>query len=402
MVKQVLLGGTSNDLSTTTSNNVAFWGYGQTSGVAFALPIPTAGKFRNLSGRLINAPGGGATRSLTLEHNGSPSALAGTFGAADTTVLDGDEVTVAAGDYVNLVASITGTPAASRLYVSLEFEPDDPEEAVLFGAWFVDSTADRAFCLGAGYQSDLIGLANERDAQVEAPLSGTITAWYLRTSAPTISGTYDFSLRSAMSSIVGPLQLTGTTNTIQATGLSIAFGAGDMLSVIDDETSSTGPGAPVCSALLYKPTVAGESMVVAATADTPQTAATEYNAFASGNRSWSTSQGAFVVMSGPTAWVLRKFLVRLETAPGTGDTRTFTVMGDGSPLTNSVSLVGAATTGQDTTHEDTIPGGTLLENRSTIANSPGVTNAICWGFVQFVGASGGAGNTKRRMMLGVG
>lgn len=80
---------------------------------------PVAFTLKKARGRLSAAPGVGDTRVLTGRVNGASSTLVLNFGAADTTASDvAHDVAVAAGDTVNWLEAVTGTPDAATGYFS--------------------------------------------------------------------------------------------------------------------------------------------------------------------------------------------------------------------------------------------------------------------------------------------
>jgi len=89
--------------------------------------FPCSGTLKYFYGELEVAPGAGCTRTLTIRKNGVATALAITFGAADTTKNNvADTVAVAAGDRATIIFDQVGAAAPSTCCMGVCFVPDTP------------------------------------------------------------------------------------------------------------------------------------------------------------------------------------------------------------------------------------------------------------------------------------
>src|SRR5689334_17119760 len=111
MTIQVLLGATASNLSTTTTQNIPFWGYGSgriSTGEVLAVPVPCDITVRNLRVNLTVAPGGTTSRTFTVLKNGSATGVTVTITGAGTTQTDSTHsFTAVASDYLQLQSTLS-------------------------------------------------------------------------------------------------------------------------------------------------------------------------------------------------------------------------------------------------------------------------------------------------------
>ncbi len=112
-------------------------------------------------------------------------------------------------------------------------------------------------------------------------------------------------------------------------------------------------------------------------------AATEYNVI-SGGRNWDTvaTSGRQLVSTGGT---ISKLYVKLDAAPGSGKTWTFTIMVAGAASDLTCSITGDETFGVDDSNSIAVSAGETLSIRSTSSGAPTNSNAT-WSLI-FIGTT---------------
>jgi hypothetical protein len=397
MVKQILMGG-CNTVSASATRYMSFWGQNSGASVERAIPIPAGCTIRNLRTELTVAPGGATARTFTVRKNGVATALVNAHGAADTVVTDTDSFTATTGDYISLQSTVTGSPAATNGFFSLEIEWDDATKACLFGSSTPNSAATRYVGVaGTGSTSG----TTENQFQAAAVLAGTLESFYAHVSGSpgSAGGGYDYQLRINGANSGSAIALRNTTTDASVTGLATAFVVGDLFA-IDAIRTATANAVEIGTALFYTPAVTGESMVIGFTSGLASD--DTYNGVNSAGTAWGAI-GTVRVVSGPTGWTLRKLRAKVVSAPGAGTSRIYKVFGNGSALTNVATISDANTAAADSSNTDAITAGMLLDIQHTVAGSPGASSAQTWGFVQWDGTGGGGGSSNQHLLLlGVG
>lgn len=149
------------------------------AGLVHRCLMPTSGRARRMRVHLNNAPGAaasGRSRTQTLYINGSATALAVTVLETATTNTDTEDAVVfAAGDMLNLTASVSGAPTAST--VSTSIVVDLPTESLVLcggtGATAPAVAVDAIPLMGDATLSGADGLA-----RIYMPIGGTATTIY--------------------------------------------------------------------------------------------------------------------------------------------------------------------------------------------------------------------------------
>lgn len=115
-------GGDLNDLATSGTEYfpIGAIASGNADATGRRLIVAKDGYLTNFCGLLSAAPGTGDARNITVSINGVDSALFIEFGASDTIGVDTDVVAVSQGDTIVVKSTVTGTPAASKCYVTCD------------------------------------------------------------------------------------------------------------------------------------------------------------------------------------------------------------------------------------------------------------------------------------------
>jgi hypothetical protein len=336
-------------------------------------PMPVAGTLSNLRVQFPVAPGAGTSYAITIMKGGVAQSLTCTISDTNTTAADiSNTVAVSAGDLVNVRCVPTNTPAANtNVQISMQFEATTSGQSPIFAAHGSQSTAGFT-PLGGAYFN-----ATETTAQCVMPTAGAIDALYIGLSAAPGAGTSKiFTLRknnadSALAVTIADAATTGST-----VGTSVSYVAGDIISV-----SVTVSGAAAAStaqiSLRWLPTTTGESLLFHHYQGALSTSADRFTAI-NGTTANSQATESNTHAIAPVAFVVRKTYGLLSTAPGSGKSRTFTLMAGAIGATSAQSLAAAvvdtATTAQDVTNSYSAAVADLLAIRHSPSGTPaGVT-----------------------------
>lgn len=188
---------------TTASKSILSAGHGATAAATFlavgSSPLnatetniivvaPCAGVIDRIRARRTTAPGAGQSVTYTLRLGASGGAmsntgLASTVSDTNTAGTEGTtSVSVAAGDFLSIGVTVSGTPASSAGNVGLSWTPTIEGEALLFAAANsgASSSANRFI-----FPNGQVAQATETDAYSIAPMAFTMKKLYGRvTTAP--------------------------------------------------------------------------------------------------------------------------------------------------------------------------------------------------------------------------
>jgi len=345
-----------------------------------------AGTIRRLRVRVTAAPGTGKSWELRLMKNGSETDVVVTISDSETGNQDTThEVTVAEGDLLSLRSVPSDTPAFADAYWSMEAEWDTSQRFVMTGGnrSTASFTTNYMNVPHSTRHTDL----PETQAQTLIPLDGKIQELHVYDgSVASQSVRYSIVLND---SEVTDSRVTSTDGVAtKITGLDIDIQPGDKLVVQMTRISgSTGFPAGAKVAVVFQPDTDGESILSGSSdLDTLTTGTAEYNHLNGYRTNWSGTESLYQSPS-PSDFVLKKFIVWISAAPGTGDTRTFRIRKAGANG-NSIASFGATDQQiQDTTNTDSITTGDLL-NISTAETGTADTADGMWAAVGYIEVSG--------------
>ena len=412
MSKQVWVNGNANVLSTASSssyNNVFGAGNGpwNTNVLRRRLIVPAAGTVSNLRVQLSAAPGVGATRTFSLSFGTVAQALTVTFDALDTDMTDAvNSVTVAPGDAISLKATHTLTvegPAATTVKWSMQFESTVAGETIYGG-----TGAGQHSTSAQSYQSllnpcgDVWGSGSTIVANL-APADGTITALFLALDNAS-SGSVGYSVYlNGTSEPTSSITPAAGVSTGRATGLSIAFVAGDLLTVGSNPFASGGVQRRASFGVAVTMSTAGESMLVGQTTDSPSTSADEFHWIGAPHSSiaWQAAVGTPDALCGPSSFSIRDARIKLAAPPGTASSGWhFQWLLNDAATALDIAIAGTNQTGTDA-DSVSYANGDLVAVKAVRGSTIAQTGEIRWGAVQFIpDAAPPAGGSKRPWQMG--
>jgi hypothetical protein len=296
---------------------------------------------------LANAPGLGKSYTFTVMKNGSPTALEVVIADTATAGTDAGHVdSFIPGDTVSLRATPSGTPGGTgNHYWNFQVSTGGGVAPLLTGLSSPSTSLVSYGSMLAGHNAAAGWSSTESDLQVVIPSSGTLSNLYTNLStAPGNSKTYTFTVMKNGSATTLENVLTGAailsgSDTIHT----VAVAAGDTLTIRSTPTSSPAGTTPAFG-LTFTPNNTGENFMGFGSANAPSATVANYEQMLGiGNQAWAASESGRYMMPGPCT--LRGLSVKLITAPGVGNSRTFTIRKSTGDTALSVTISGASTTG---------------------------------------------------------
>jgi hypothetical protein len=382
-MRSKIISGVSNPISASAINYAPLikcstaWNAAETN--QFQV-IPISGVLQNLRVVLSAAPGASASRTFTIRKNGVDTGLTLTFSGSQTSATIRNPVPVVAGDLVSISATPTNSPVQAAVTWSIDFKGSTPNQSVLIGNSSIVS-ASIAYCpvqgqLLAGTSSP----ANETLISTNGVISNLVV-----TLASGATASRTFTLRK---------------NGVD-TGLAVTFGIGDTTASNNVNTVSVVPGdrivlalsgtlqthAGIFTGLAFTATTDGEGVLSCGSANSPSTTVTNYATVGgvAGN-SWDATEANVQQVTNDV--LIRRFDVRLTTAPGAGNSWTFNVRLNGAPCGLQVVISGTNTTGSAVL-DVAVAAGSLLAIEAVPAAGPTGAGRTEWSLTTFQLNDGG-------------
>lgn len=315
-------------LSSATTTDAIYYGLAGGTGASVTTTargvVPTAGKFRNLRVLLNNDPlTASSSYDFHLQVDGVNSTLtvsiaagASPLSASDTT----HEVPVTAGQGVTLkVIGINGgggAPAAVVGSYMVEFESDTPNEAIMLA-----TTSTTALAADDTYTHPAqVTVPNTTPARVRMvmPFAGTVKALYVvLATAPGAGTTRRFTVCNGTTPSAVTFTIADTATTGNDTAHTMAFAAGDSITVINEYETGAPANTTARYGILYSPTVDGQFALTATSGGTIlDNAAPCYLALSGG--SWNATETNRAQMCYDDFSIIGAYCL-YDGSPGTGN-----------------------------------------------------------------------------------
>lgn len=216
--------------------------------------------------------------------------------------------------------------------------------------------------------------ATEANVQVVAGASGTIDQIFVNVdTAPGVGKSYAVavSVNGTPSSVSATVS--GSATAASNTASSVSVSAGDLISFKVTPTGTPTSPNLMSVAVRFDGSTAAESNIVGnSRASQLDTAATQYVAFG-GRPPIGTETTARTVV--PTGGTVKNFRVKLQTAPGAGKSRSFTIVKNGTDTACTFTISDAATTGADTTNTVSFSAGDEISVKTVPSGTPAASTA---------------------------
>lgn len=360
-----------------------------------SITMSTAGSITKLYVEMTANPGAGNTWTFTVRVNGSASAVTCAVTGAATTCSDtAHSASVSAGDYVEVATSYSGGAQSNSVRTVTVFQPTTEGETVLAS---MESQQYADSYLGFnGYGTP--GWLNSTYAHKAIPIARAGTIDKLNVALVLAGGagiSHVFTLYKNGSSTALTCTISGASETTCSdTANSVSVSAGDTVAVFRDYSGWPPTESYKRLAVEFTPTTSGE-MILGVNTTYPvalSASATQYIHLNNLDYSVSTTSTGNTQLF--IASTLKSLFVKLETAPGAGTSRTFTVRNNNSDTALACTISDTATTCNDV-EDVSISDYDQVNLSSALSGTPAATKMT---------ASVGAyiaptGSTRKRMLL---
>lgn len=405
---QVWFGNAKDNLSaTTTEYNMLQGGTGWRANLDRRDTVmPSAGSISNLRITLTGTPGAGASYQFTLLVDGVASALTVTIADSATSGADTlNSVAVTAGQLVALECVPTNTPTIRDMTHTALFTGDVRNESVMMGTNMgvpLDSVSNEFMSVMYGTNG---ASTTEADHEQLVAGSGTVKNLYvkLHVDPGTDPDAYRFTLRKNGVSQTLTVTITANATTGNDTANSFTVAPGDKLSILVEPLNTPSVAPHAAWGVTFEADTDGESLILCGSTDINNASTTEFNSIAQSPVSllWGGSgSGDLVSRAHGQTCTLRDLHIDLASAPGSGNTLTYTIRLNQATNSNlSVAITGTDTTGSNLVNSADIDDDDEVNIQCVPASGPTVSVAK-WGMVQFIGPKAGAvGNIVIRAMV---
>jgi hypothetical protein len=391
-------------------NTATFWSvfmaYGQSDNAVTVvqIPMPVAGTFSNLRAYSRAALTGAQTRTVALYVNGAASTPTVTMNAANQGASDTvNTATVAAGDTVALRGSGTNSPAANTVVVTYDFQATSGTNVSIYALGGIGDVLGTA-----PTRSPLISVgewnADDDLGCLRIPVAGSFTAMRLRlNNAPGVGNTRTFALTKNSTPQDGGGGTTdtrvtfGAADTVQSATFSASYTAGNTVCVRHTTTGTPTNTHRATGAVAYSGSEAAWMMGFQNGNGPTDDTLDEYQyAHAAVSPAWNTTEADHVLVGGVSTLWLARLRVDIGTAPGSGNSWTFTVRKNSTDQSRAVSLGDASTAGTDLVDRVQIALGDTYVLKATPASVPANASRTNYTFAAYntdpgSGAGGGGG-----------
>jgi hypothetical protein len=309
--------------------------------------VSTPGTIKNLRVELSAAPGTGGSGKkydITLYKNGVVQLLTVSIFETATTGTDlSNQIAVIAGDLITIEVKPTNTPTAVRATWVMDFVPTTSGETLLLSASGSDSVVANNYFI-APITLFAGGSVTEFNEELIIPCSGTIKNLYINSSLAAGSGkSLIFTVRKNNAGQTVTTTLSGASQkSNNDTSHNFTVAAGDRICIQMTGDSTASPR--IETGLTFIPDTAGNFILgyISGGTNWGTTTATNY-ASISITTSFSTSETTTDQLF--SVFTIKNLYARLNIAPGSGGSFTFTLRKNVSSQGLSVVISGTATVG---------------------------------------------------------
>ena len=360
------------------------------SATQYKYVVTTAGYFASLKAETSGAPGGGKEYAFMLRKNGGTTDLTCTISGSSTQAADiTHQVDVLAGDYVDIRCRPDNTPASVKARCSIEFVASTSKYSLI-------SANATSWATSTAYNSIGTYVNAHTSAAVRSqsvfPLSGTLRNLYVILGvAPggAASRTVTVNVNGVNAALTCTISASGTTG--NDTSHTVAINAGDLVS-IECAVSGSPSSADAAWGVTFEAATDNTSLVFGSSYGARQVweppsgympnASTSYNAAAaSGGSTWEATESNYL-QGTQTGWTVQNFYIKLNDAPGTARSWTFTNRINSANGNITATISASATSANDTTHTDTFTDYGEWDLKCVPASSPSDAYAL-WGMALY-------------------
>lgn len=344
-----------------------------------ATPVGGAMTLSNFYMATDVAPGSGFSYTFTIMKNGVATALQVLISDLATSATDStNSVSYAAGDTISIQCTPSGTPATLNVQSwNFRVTTSDLTAPILSSTIGASNSVTNYMGLTAGHISAAGWSATEADSQIIIPTSGTLSNMYAKINAnPGASKSFQFTLMKNGAATSLDFTISGAASTSgNDTTHVVSVSAGDTLTIRSIPTGTPATQTNMSFGMVFTPTTPGETFVGFGSALLPSVSVTNYEQILGiGNASWSTTESARLLTPGP--YTFTKLYVKLGTAPGTGNSRTFALRKAGSTTALAVTIADTNTSGNSSATINYSQGDTISYISSITATPAAATGGV--------------------------
>ncbi len=352
-------------------------------------PIPAAGTLNNISfgsGTTITT----GSYAIHINKNGTNTSNTCTLDSTHQTCTDtAHPISFAAGDLCAIDITPTGTPTAqTNMQAAMTFDGTNSTDSIILGSGITinGSGAANSLSYNAFGFTDPGPDNNEIAHKIEMPTAGTIDKLYFFSNkAPGAGTSWAMTVRQNNATTTITCTESNTTATCNDTTHSISVNAGDFIDLAIQAVGTPAAFTNGFFGVRFTPTIPGESVMIAGTQSSISSIVN--STLMTGGKDTGNDDVSVETIA-PVAFTWKKLFVDMNTAPGSGASRTFVDRINGSSGTITTTVSNTNTSGNDTTHNDSVAAGNVFNWLSTPTNSPtGSTNFRISGVMSISSAS---------------
>jgi hypothetical protein len=341
------------------------------------------GLLEGLYVNLSTAPGGTASYTYTIEHNGSDSAITCTITGVSKSCSYPTSINISAGDSFSLKVSPSGSPASGAMTVGLLFNSLKNGPSLLYSSAGASGPSQSVSSL-VGVEGRLgWGQSGLRNV---VPISGKLSQLYvLLTSSPGGSASYVFTILDGGTATPLTCTITGSATSCNDSIDSVTVAAGDILRI-----QSTPSGSPTfvqpTIALAFTPPVDGQSIHMwSFGGGDPSASSISYVPLEGYDGGYSTVETSAQMVIPVSSFAEDIYLYTNGVAPGTSKSvaDTFRIGGVSSNLSCTISG-GSLNICVDTSHVVILSQGNLVNYMFTPTNTPAVSSVNSFSVVIYI------------------
>ena len=342
--------------------------------------IASTGKLRYLMVWQDGDEGGAGKQWIyTVMKNGAPTALVVTLTNLETQGTSGAiEIDVAPGDVVSLRATSVNAPTNRRACWSCQFKGSVASNGGLF---MVHSS-----CAGAGphYYVPHGATGPGTEYTWRCPISGTISNMYvwLSVSPGVAPDAYVFTLRKNGVDTALTVTITAPATTGSDTVNSVAFNAGDTISIKVQGLNVPANNPQVALGLKMIPTTNGESIAAFQSAGSLSVTNTYHNVSAASS-TWLAAALEYACYQLTSATELRNLYVDLSVAPGAGTSWQFHIRDNLVNTALTTTIANLATSNNDVVNRVAVANGHVVTIGATEVGAT-VSPSVYFSFGQYI------------------
>lgn len=209
------------------------------------------------------------------------------------------------------------------------------------------------------------------------PSAGTISKLYINSTTDPTPGNYAFTVFKGNTGQSLTCTLPAGATSINDLVNSFSVAQGDTIALQAIPASSPTALVTFQASCIFTSTVTGESCILGVGAAQPSTTATRYVGVQGNNSPTSVEANASQVM--PTNGTISELWINLDTSPIGAANYVFTLYKNTSAQTQTVTITGAATSGNDIAHPISITAGDTV-SLEIIPNGSPAAVFLSWGF----------------------